>query len=311
MNNIFIIGNGFDLDLGLKTKYSDFANSKHWQQLSSCKGELFCHLKNKKQIEQWFDIEKELLSFAHFDVDYLKNNVGKFNPSVDRLDFVKIQEALCAYIDEQQNEHIKSSSAAAKVLQAVVNNGYFNSVYSFNYTDINVFARQMGLRQEIDCFHIHGQVANKSIILGVDEANLINGYEFLYKTMSPNYHSNNMFDDLVKSSEIVIFGLSFGSIDYTYFKDFFNCLVNVNRENNSKKYITIFTKDENSRYDIMNNLHKMNINLQKLYAYSYFQVIRTSEAQDKQFLDAFTQRLDKHSKRKNYENIRKVESFLY
>ena len=29
--NIFIIGNGFDLDLGMKTKYSDFANNeKYW-----------------------------------------------------------------------------------------------------------------------------------------------------------------------------------------------------------------------------------------------------------------------------------------
>ena len=30
MGNVFIIGNGFDLDLGLSTKYSDFAKSKYW-----------------------------------------------------------------------------------------------------------------------------------------------------------------------------------------------------------------------------------------------------------------------------------------
>jgi hypothetical protein len=29
--NLFVIGNGFDLDLGMKTKYSDFANNeKYW-----------------------------------------------------------------------------------------------------------------------------------------------------------------------------------------------------------------------------------------------------------------------------------------
>lgn len=30
MGNVFIIGNGFDLDLGLPTKYSDFAKSEYW-----------------------------------------------------------------------------------------------------------------------------------------------------------------------------------------------------------------------------------------------------------------------------------------
>ena len=28
--NIFVIGNGFDLDLGLSTKFSDFAKSSFW-----------------------------------------------------------------------------------------------------------------------------------------------------------------------------------------------------------------------------------------------------------------------------------------
>ena len=30
MKNVLIIGNGFDLDLGLPTRYSDFAESNYW-----------------------------------------------------------------------------------------------------------------------------------------------------------------------------------------------------------------------------------------------------------------------------------------
>lgn len=30
---ILILGNGFDIDLGLKTRYSDFANSEIWGNL--------------------------------------------------------------------------------------------------------------------------------------------------------------------------------------------------------------------------------------------------------------------------------------
>lgn len=29
---VLILGNGFDLDLGMKTRYSDFANSDIWKQ---------------------------------------------------------------------------------------------------------------------------------------------------------------------------------------------------------------------------------------------------------------------------------------
>lgn len=29
---VLILGNGFDLDLGMKTRYSDFANSDIWEQ---------------------------------------------------------------------------------------------------------------------------------------------------------------------------------------------------------------------------------------------------------------------------------------
>ena len=30
---LLIIGNGFDIDLGLRTRYSDFAKSKIWKKL--------------------------------------------------------------------------------------------------------------------------------------------------------------------------------------------------------------------------------------------------------------------------------------
>lgn len=33
MKNVLIIGNGFDLDLGLPTRYSDFAKSEYWPKL--------------------------------------------------------------------------------------------------------------------------------------------------------------------------------------------------------------------------------------------------------------------------------------
>lgn len=58
---LLIIGNGFDIDLGLRTRYSDFANSESWEKLTrSTLGfnqDLLSALIAARQIEAWFDIE--------------------------------------------------------------------------------------------------------------------------------------------------------------------------------------------------------------------------------------------------------------
>ncbi len=48
---VFIIGNGFDLDLGWKTRYSDFASSKFWIG-DSYGSDLKSQLNQDKRIEE-------------------------------------------------------------------------------------------------------------------------------------------------------------------------------------------------------------------------------------------------------------------
>ena len=80
MGNVFIIGNGFDLDLGLPTKYSDFANSEYWpvsesennsvkevekKEAHSIKTPtLEDAIETAKNRETWFDLEGELLEYS-------------------------------------------------------------------------------------------------------------------------------------------------------------------------------------------------------------------------------------------------------
>ena len=113
MGNVFIIGNGFDLDLGLPTKYSDFAKSEYWpiapkkmilnDNVQSNSGvfrinatvdapKLEEAIETARSRETWFDLEKELLEYAmqyepgtsnysHFSRETpnkIKNNVDYF-----------------------------------------------------------------------------------------------------------------------------------------------------------------------------------------------------------------------------------------
>ena len=65
---ILILGNGFDIDLGLKTRYSDFANSKNWEKLMEDSllydPDLLGELQNAKETEAWFDIEKTMNDYV-------------------------------------------------------------------------------------------------------------------------------------------------------------------------------------------------------------------------------------------------------
>ena len=84
-NNIFVVGNGFDLDLGMKTKYSDFANSSYWpiSDTPVNQGPLYRYLyeyhKKLNDIEKinWFDLEEALLTYATMRFTYEDKDVEK------------------------------------------------------------------------------------------------------------------------------------------------------------------------------------------------------------------------------------------
>lgn len=292
MSNILILGNGFDLDLGLNTRYSDFAGSDEWRKYSSEKSNLFKYLDAQKEIERWFDLESELFSYANPKVNRIRTL------DADKLFFYQLHEGLKIYLRNQQKTEINVKSYAAELLKAVVHNDLFHNIYSFNYTDVNIFAKQIGVALNSKCTYIHGNLSDNSIILGVNDKRLVPNYDFLHKTMSPYYRSHNLFEDLYAANEVIYFGLSFGEIDFTYFEDFFKSQSSGDNVGRKKKNITIITYDENSRSDILRKLNNQGINRQRLYAQSNFQMIRTSVPEDMVLFNELLGRLKKNCRKK-------------
>lgn len=315
MSNVFIIGNGFDLDLGLPTKYSDFAKSNLWPEASprttsrinTGNGTVYVghsthpillehHLELKKDLDTWFDLENELLIYSHVDN---KRNGKESEHFIEKNNayFTKLQDALREYIISIQDRITQKDCAASRVLKSVVENEYFEQIYSFNYTNLNTIAQKLGIYHNINYIHLHGKVEDKSIILGVDDSELRPGYEQFHKSSSRYYRSHDIYNALTNAREIVIFGLSFGNIDYSYFDRFFRSLSDgdsISEEN--KKNITIFTKDDNSRLGIIGKLREMKIGIQRLYAQSHFQIICTHVEEDKEKIDDFVKRMEDTSR---------------
>ena len=307
-NNVFIVGNGFDLALGLPTKYSEFAHSDYWPVsedaaerrdylLQKKYTSLEAYLDDRRNLETWFDLEQELYKYAQE-----KGLGGAHNENADDIKrnieyFYLLQTKLCEYIRSVQNNFRKFHYDVARdVLEAIVNNGFFNSMYSFNYTELPPILDH----NNIECIHLHGSIKDNSVILGVDEKKLREGYEAFMKASSKHYKSHDLYNALSFANEIVIFGLSFGDIDYSYFDRFFKGLVDgESTKEENKQYITIFTKDDNSRMAILRQLRKMGINMQRLYAQSKLEFICVEEDDTQDKMRAFKERLEKNSAPKN------------
>lgn len=286
---LLILGNGFDLNINYRTKYSDFANKVklNWP-FDAAKEGLGGYLQHRAKTDNWLDLESALL-------DYASSVGGAANPDAtgvyptesDEFDYDRLVSALQVYIERVIDEDaVDSNSIAAKVLQTFLGrSGY--SIYSFNYTNLQKVAYALYIKDsryerknyELDYTPVHGCIETKDIILGVNgDAELIEGYEFLRKNERPLYRKTNLLQDLFFSKEITFFGLSMGKIDYPYFRDFWEVLCHGSVPKEEKRHITIFTYDTLSMRQILNQLRSLTrTDLLTLQSNSYFEVIRTEE----------------------------------
>lgn len=295
-NKVFIIGNGFDLDLGMNTRYSDFARSEYWPSSSYIGRSLSSYLKNKANITKWFDLEKELLVYSQTEGKRVHEYQYRHAISIDKSFFNELVQSLTTYLKKEENKELNGNSVAANVLKAVLENGLFESIYSFNYTDLYHIANKIGINHEFKYEHVHGCLKEDNIILGVeDKSDLLPGYQFLYKTFNPHYESHPILFDLLEADEVVFFGHSLGHNDYHYFEAFFQEQCREGMKRNDSKRITIFTYDDSSRIEILEQLRQMNHkNTDLLFNQNQMQVICTHNGGGKK-MDNFIQRLNEES----------------
>ena len=306
---VLVLGNGFDLDLGLKTKYSDFLESPffvnnttnntsdHLANMLYLKSEkdinIFNYLKCVKNQNNWIDIETELAKLAsryNSQDGVIKHKYKVSNE--ERSTFNKLHEELCNYLQSIDYANIKSDSIAVKLLKIIVKYR-FAEILSYNYTDIRKLESIVG-RINIPVDNIHGRISDQSIIIGIqDEVDIHNSYCFMIKSFSPFFKSHNVREKLLNADEIIFFGHSLGSTDYHYFEDLFKNQSQADKAN-KKLILRIFTYDEVSRISILTQLRAMNEKrTDMLYDLCNFEIYRTGEIGDKNKIRSYLSELDK------------------
>lgn len=259
MKTVVIIGNGFDLDLGLKTSYRDFVTSKECKELQQGgRNYLLSMIANKFYLQHWIDLEEELkqLAIRHSSIALPRHRDFK-------AEFQDITKCLHKYLTRVQ-ESVKETglrkiSCAAQLLKLMCEYPSEFEIYNFNYTDLNVFAEVLGYKRGIDCSNVHGKLEGGSIILGFeDDVHGLQDFHYMIKTFNSNYSTSHVRESLSKAREVIIFGHSLGKTDYPYFSEFFKIKSSGSSKTDMPTKISIVTSNEDSKLSILKQLKVMN-----------------------------------------------------
>ena len=258
MNILYVIGNGFDLNLNLNTSYEHFFE---YYKNQTNKNEIISKLKEsiKGKKKDWSDLEltlgeyfKEISSEEEFDLifDDIKFNLSQYlrdqeaNFDISDINYSKFFEYL---IYPDKNLLLSDQIELKLHFERWKNNEINIQITTFNYTGIidklvqdKVNKVPIGNRYQKVNFsrilHIHGFVDNH-MILGVNDASQMSNDEFINNSyimssfikeecnkIFKNEKKNIFKDQISNANLIIIFGCSLGDSDKIWWERIANRL---------------------------------------------------------------------------------------
>lgn len=268
---VLIIGNGFDLDLGLPSKYSDFIKSQEWRDLMKRFPSLWNHSENspKSLLEQlqlasedsqWFDIEEEIHRFVK-----TRHYCSLQEVDIIRKHFKLIKECLSCYLNRVLKDFKADEKKLGYQLLTLLQESpltIFEII--FNYTYPHDFLKKPTYYTRLHVSFVHGELAKGNIVLGCDlqEGEKVNRQlSFMYK-YNMLTKANNTAYHLQEAKEIIFYGHSVNEMDFRYFKDF---LQTISTTPSPQKHLTFITYDEVSEHNIKDNIQSQGVSVTGLY----------------------------------------------
>lgn len=287
--SILVLGNGFDLDLGMKTSYRCFADSEEWpfDESNGYETDSLPYFLNqhKNDVNTWFDLEELLANYATQEIEQNDNEI------LNNIESLRIlTESLGTYLQKQENiyiekmcnmmGHTRPVSPSHCVLQMLLKKPEI-SVYSFNYTNAYRVANTMILNTPDVFNYVHGTIKGGDMVLGTGDTRCLNDEYFsFYKSASIHYKSSNLVEALSSADEVYIFGHSLGVNDHDYFSEFFKMATRERRGYPclGKIKLRIFTLNDKSEIDIKKQLMTLtDKHLIGLYAHCDFKILKTAK----------------------------------
>lgn len=253
MNVTFMIGNGFDLRMGMHTKYTDMYDS---YVASDSEDDVIRKFKNvlsadgAKKYVNWGDFELAMAKYARaFEteqdfikcvrdfkshmvmhlkkeeeqfLEYLKSFDNSFSACVKTID-----EALSNYCDGQ------TPNVISKIKKIENRTGIAHDFITFNYTRIfdyllERYKNYHKIMFPINPIHIHGNLEG-DVVLGIDNMAQVDKLKypttkrferaFIKPNFNEEYNNQRVMDacNLIKQSDVIcVYGMSLGKSDETW-----------------------------------------------------------------------------------------------
>lgn len=255
MNILFLIGNGFDLNLGLKTRYLDFI--KYYLDIESINEVVQKHKNNiLKDYPNWSDLELALGAYTEnillpteFDLFFedILDHLGDYLTEqeqilhINKINISKFLEYLC-YPDQSLPQGDRNKILTFK--EKWESHEWYIRIITFNYTYILDKLLQEFKKESVvgthhneikikfrGLEHIHGYVDNR-MIMGVNDIGQIKNQDFHKnpdiveafikpKCNAAQKHTiDEWCEDQIKSANLIcIFGSSLGETDAHWWKE--------------------------------------------------------------------------------------------
>lgn len=273
MRILYIIGNGFDMNIGLETSYNQFY--KYYEKVSSEK-ESVLHLKRdiSNKFETWADLELALGEYTQnlksvAELDEVLSDIGQHLSVYLRLEEEKLEKyqfdrnRFFEYLCFPERSFLPTDQERIEELKSKWKSQQWNlNIYTFNYT--SVIEKILGEKQN-DVFlayhystlpvhlgeikHIHGFL-DEDMVIGVNDILQIKNEPFrenqdvlesVVKSECNKANRNkidHLFTQRISAANlIVIFGSSLGETDNKWWQL-------IGERLKSDCFLIIFAKDE-------------------------------------------------------------------
>ena len=256
---LIILGNGFDLDLGLNLSFEAYCNNP------------LCFAYKGKR---WSDFEnyirKKILDWScntPYDLNQAKEINNEWHAFKKRLSYF--------FTDETTKElHINASSCAYTFLKNISEK---SKVYTFNYTYPYEFV-DLAIRKEL--IFVHGRYVydtfkddfmtwsqSQNMIVGIDYKRIPNNVKdnenlkCIIKQLNSSYTKTNLENDILEPEYVVFFGFSMSIPDSDYFDNFFSA---ISIRHTKCKQIYCITKDKKAFNQFIRNIEELGFSTKKI-----------------------------------------------
>ena len=241
-HSMIILGNGFDVALGIETRYSQFyERSQDLRDFANSGNSLCQHILDNIKDGYWSDLECGLYKYSLAITQ--KYGIGN-QEQADKFkhDFNELRTALFNYLKDAAGatvEVIKETPALGLNIEWHKLEPQF---LTFNYSINTANMASMNGRyilngddsiNENHFIYQHGSIYDmqacqnrqpRDIVVGIDPniQPVETAHSFLYKTKQRLHDLNSTLDSISKKNFYAIYGCSVGDSDATYFQAIFN-----------------------------------------------------------------------------------------